>query len=137
MAIINRSLDSSEQQWLAFQNLNVTVTGKSDAVVQVPQAGTIISTKLAGVGLSGTPTAQMAIRRFVTGAGQTLIPVGPALTVLASSTSGPQSYSYSLTVNLLAGDTVCVTHGGTNAGLEQLNASMVIQAVQDIKTWTF
>lgn len=136
MGIVNRTNDASEQQWVAGQNLTVTVTGKSDAVVHMPQAGTIIRGYVAGVGLSGTPTAQMAIRRFVVGAGQTLIPIGGALTVIACSTSGPLAYTFSTTA-LTSGDTICVTHGGTNAGLEQLNVAIVIQSTQDIKTWTF
>lgn len=136
MGIVNRTKDSSEQQWLANENLTVTVTGKSDAVVQVPQAGTIIGAKLAGVGLSGAPTAQLQIRRFVVGAGQTLIPLGGALTIVACSTSGPQTYTFSTTA-LNAGDTIVCTHAGSNAGLEQLNVAVVIQSIQDIKTWTF
>lgn len=136
MGIVNRTMDESEQQRLFYQTLKVTVTGKSDAVVHMPQGGTIIRGKLSGVGLSGTPTAQMAIKRFVVGAGETLIPIGAALTIQAVSTSGPQAYTFS-TTTLQSGDTVVATHGGTNAGLEQLHVALVIQATQDIRSWTF
>lgn len=140
MAICNRDLDLSQQNYLAFQNLAPTVTAKSDAVIVMPQAGTIQSLKLGAVGLSGSPTAQVAIRRFVVGAGQTLIPLGPALALQAVGTSGLQSYSFSLATSALtlqAQDAVVVTHGGANAACEQLNVALVIQATQDIKSWTW
>ena len=136
MGIVNRSKDSTEQYELRNMNLKNTVTAKSDAVVHMPFPGTIIRGRLSAVGLSGTPTAQLAIKRFVTGAGETLIPLGAALTLQAVSTSGPQAYTFS-TTSLQAGDCIVCTHAGTNAATEQLNVALVIQATQDIRSWTF
>lgn len=137
MGIVNRTMDSSEQQYVAQDHINATTTGKSDSVFHFPNPALLSSAKLSGVGLSGSPTAQLQIRRFVTGAGQTLIPLGAALAIQAVSTSGPQSYTFSngASTQVMAGDIVCVTHAGTNAGLEQLHVAIVCQATQDIRSW--
>jgi hypothetical protein len=136
MGIVNRSKDSSEQQYAVDYTAKVTVTGKSDILGHMPHAVEIQSAKCSGVGLSGSPTAQLGIQRFVTGAGATLIPLGPAVTIVAVGTSGPQSFSFSSTA-VQSGDKLVVTHAGTNAGLEQLNVCVVVKATQDIKTWSF
>lgn len=138
MAICNRDLDLSEQKYLVYENCAPTVTAKSDAVVVMPQAGTLQSLKLGAVGVSGSPTALVAIRRFVTGAGQTLIPLGPALALVAVGTSGLQTYSFSTAnAQLQANDALVITHGGANSACEQVNVAAVVQATQDIKSWTW
>lgn len=136
MGIVNRTLDASQQKMLAAQTLKSTVTAKSDLVVHMPHPASIVSAKLSAVGLSGSPTAQIAIKRFVAGAGETLIPVGAALALVATSTSGPQSYTFS-TTSLQSGDAVVCTHAGTNSACEQVHVALVMQATQDIKTWNF
>lgn len=136
MGIVNRSLDSTEQYQLYNTNIRETTTGESDVLVHLPYPVTAVSAKLNAVTLSGTPTCQLQIQRFVTGAGATLIPLGAALTMVAASTSGPQSYTFSSTA-LQAGDKIVATHAGTNAALAQLNIALVLQATQDIKSWDF
>lgn len=136
MGIINRTKDSSEQTFSVSYNVRPTATSTTDLVFQIPQAGTILAGQLSAVGLSGSPTAAMAIKRFVVGAGETLIPIGAALALVATSTSGPQSYTFSSTA-LQAGDVLSVTHAGSNAAVQQLNVAVAIQSTQDIKTWTF
>lgn len=136
MGIVNRSMDSSEQQYLQNVNIRESVTGESDVLVHLPQAAEIQSAKLSAVTLSGSPTCQLQIKRFVTGAGQTLIPLGAALALVAASTSGPQSYTFSST-SLQSGDAIVATHAGTNAAVAQLNVALVLKATQDIKSWSF
>jgi hypothetical protein len=136
MAIVNRNKDVSEQLEVVRATAETTVTGKASLVGRMPYAATIVRGSLSAVGLSGSPTAQFAIRRFVTGAGETLIPLGAALALVATSTSGPQSYTFSATA-LIAGDMIAVSHAGTNAGVEQLGVAVVVQAIQSIKSWTF
>ncbi len=136
MGIVNRSLDSSEQQYVVDYNIRETVTATSDYLHMFPQGGTIQSGKVAGIGLSGTPTLQLALRRFVVGAGDTLIPIGAALTVIAASTSGPMAYTFS-TSAVQAGDSLVATHAGTNAALTQVMVSVVIQATQEIRSWSY
>lgn len=136
MGIVNRTLDASEQTFLAAETLVGTVTGRSEVAVHLPHPATAIRARISAVGLSGSPTAQLQIRRFVAGAGQTLIPLGAALALQAVSTSGPQAYTFSATA-LQAGDAVVVTHAGTNAACEQLHVALVMQATQDVKSWLF
>lgn len=136
MGIVNRTQDPSEQYELLGQTLNATTSGKSDAIARVPWPATIIRGTIEAVGLSGSPTEQLKIKRFVVGAGETFIALGAALAAVATSTSGPQSYTFSTTA-LQAGDSIVATHAGSNAGLEQLQVKIVVQCLQDIRSWTF
>ena len=78
----------------------------------------------------------MKIQRFVTGAGETQIALGPAVTPISVGTSGPVAFAFSSTL-LQAGDQVVALHGGTNAALTQLGVALVVQSTQDIKSWDF
>ena len=136
MAIVNRSLDESEQQRDIDKNIRETVTSESDQVYLCPHGLEIQSAKACAEGISGSPTAQLQIQRFVVGEGETQIALGPALTLQSVGTSGPQSFSFSSTA-LQAGDQIVVTHAGTNAACAQLGVSIVAKAVQDIKSWGY
>jgi len=136
MGNINRTNDASEQKRCIDVNIRETVTGESDHVMHAPHALTIVGCQLAAEGLSGTPTVQLKIQRFVTGAGETQIALGPAVTPISVGTSGPVAFAFSTTL-LQAGDQVVATHAGTNAALAQLGIALVVQATQDIKSWDF
>lgn len=137
MAIVNRSLDSSEQKDARTVNLRGTVTGKSDVLFHCPYPVSLVSAKSVAVGLSGAPTVALNINRFVVGAGDTSIPLAAALTLVAVGTSGPQSFTVTSTALLQAGDRLVATQAGTNAACEQLAVAIVIQALQDYKTFNF
>jgi len=136
MGNINRSMDASEQQRDISVNVEDTVTSTQDQLYHVPHALEIQSAKACAEGLSGSPTAQLQIQRFVVGAGETQIPLGPALSLQAVGTSGPQSFAFS-SVQLQAGDQIRVVHAGTNAAADQLQVSIVVKATQDIKSWDY
>jgi len=136
MAIVNRALDVSEQQRDIFMNIESTVTATSDQIYHAPHALELQSAFLSPVSLSGTPTCQLQIKRFVVGAGETLIPLGAALTLQAVGTSGPLSYTLS-TTSVMEGDLLVATHAGTNAAVAQLGIALVAKATQDIKTWNY
>lgn len=136
MAIVNRSFDESEQQRDHFVNLESTTTATSDQVYHAPHALDLQKIMLSPVSLSGTPTCQMQIKRFVVGAGETLIPLGAALTLQAVGTSGPLSYTLS-TSSVMEGDLIVATHAGTNAAVAQLGIALVAKATQDIKSWDY
>lgn len=135
MAIVNRSLDTSEQKYAAEMHMNGSVTGESDVVSHFPYPVSLSAAKAIAVGLSGAPTCQLQIARFVTGAGDTLIPLSSALTLVAVGTSGPQSFSVTSTALLQAGDRLVVTHAGTNAAVRQLNVCAVVQVLQDVRSF--
>ena len=140
MGIINRTMDLSEQKDLVQAEYGPTTTAKSYVVYRAPRACMITDAKATVVGMSGAPTSQLALQRFVVGAGLTTISIGGALTHTAIGTSGTQGYSLPATgsslLSLQAGDFVVATAGGTNAGVEQLFVNLVIQNIQDIKAWT-
>lgn len=136
MAIVNRALDATEQKKDVFVNIKGTVTATSDQVYHVPHAMEIQSAVACAEGLSGAPTSQLQIQRFVVGAGETQIPLGPALTLVAVGTSGPQSFTFSSTA-LQAGDQILCTQAGTNAAAAQLSIGLVVKALQDIKSWDY
>lgn len=137
MAVINRTLDSSQQKYLENMHMNGTVTGESDVVFHAPYPCSLVSAKAVAVGLSGAPTAALNINRFVVGAGDTLIPLAAALTLVAVGTSGPQSFTVTSSALLQAGDRLVVTHAGSNAACRQLNVAAVVQVLQDIRSFNF
>lgn len=136
MAIVNRSLDSSEQIKDVYVNIKGTAVSTSDQVYHAPHALEIQGARLAAEGISGSPTTQLQIQRFVTGAGETQIPLGAALALVAVGTSGPQSYVFSSTT-LQAGDQVVATQAGAGSAAAQLSVALVVKAVQDIKSWDY
>ncbi len=136
MGNINRSMDASEQNDAHFVNIKGTVTATSDQIYHAPQEMEIQSAMIANEGLSGTPTTQLQIQRFVTGAGETVIPLGPALAVIAVGTSGPKAFAFS-SILLQAGDQVVATQAGTNAAVAQQSISLVVKGLQDIRSWDY
>lgn len=139
MANINRSMDVSEQKDLVEALVKDTVTGKDYILHKAPRAQRITDAKCTVVGMSGAPTATLKLQRFVVGAGLTTISISGALTHTAIGTSGTQTFSLpaagSSLLELAAGDFLVMTTGASNAAVEQAFASVVVQNLQDIKTW--
>lgn len=136
MGIVNRSKDVSEQQRDIYVDVQATSTGVTKQMYHVPHAMEIQSMKALAEGISGTPTALVKIQRFVVGEGETQISITPALTLQSVGTSGPQAFVIS-SAALQAGDQLVVTHGGTNAAAADLGISLVVKALQDIKSWDY
>ena len=105
----------------------------------IPYPATLDGVRVAAAGISGTPTYDLRVLRFIAGAGVTTIAGGATtLTGVAVGTSGIQSMvlasSGSTLLNLLAGDMITLTSGGANSAVTGLNVSVVVKALQDIKT---
>lgn len=141
MGIINRTLDLSQQKNLVVDQIVGTSTGVTYAIYTAPRAQTLIDARSSCHGLSAAPTSQIAISRFVVGAGATVINVGGALTLAAFGTSGSQQYSLpaagSSLLNLQSGDRVLLVQGGSAAAVADLLTELVVQNVADIQTWGF
>lgn len=139
MGIVNRSMDSSEQQENLKLKVEGTVTGTTYHLQHIPRPMQIQDAKSVCLGLSGTPTAQLAVSRFVVGAGLTTINIGAALTQAALGTSGVQGFSLpaagSSLLELQAGDVLAVVTGGANSALDQMEVDVVVKNLQDIKSW--
>lgn len=139
MAIINRTLDTSEQLEKVQLYQKGTVTAIDYVVYRCPRAMQIQTARALSLGLSGTPTSTLKLTRFVVGAGQTTISISGALTNVAFGTSGIQSMSLpaagSSLLNLQTGDVLIVSAAGTNAALTDLMVEVVVKNIADIKTW--
>ena len=138
MAILNRSLDPSEQQEAFVATYGLAVTSATFHACVVPYNSILDAAKLAVSGLSGSPAYDLRIVRFIAGAGVTTFnPGSTTLTGVAYGTSGLQSFllasAGSTLVNLLANDIITVTSSGANTAATNLSVGVVLQAVQDIK----
>ena len=138
MAITNRALDASEQRKLIEFGIGAVATGATLLVAQIPYASTLEAVKVSAQGLSGSPTYDLRVWRFIVGTGVTTIAGGATtLTGVAMGTSGAQSMvlaaSGSTLLNLLPNDVITLTSGTANTAVTGLNVAVVIKAVQDIK----
>lgn len=145
MAVANRDLDVTEQRKV-FELTVLTaalVTGSTSIVALVPYVSTLDSAMLAITGISGAPTYQLNVDRFIPGAGFTTIIVatGTSNTPGAFGTSGVGGGSGmilapagSTLLNLLPNDMLMLTTGGSNAAAKALAMGVVILPIQDLKT---
>lgn len=138
MAIVNRDLDASEQlQVLQYADAAVIGTGAAIYAALVPSPGQLREFKVAGKGLSGAPTYNVEIHRWLS-AGLTIIAPGSAITMAAAfgvsgAAIGSTYASNSSLAALQAGDVLVIKSGGANTASTGLVAAFVMQATQDIK----
>jgi len=139
MGIVNRSLDTSEQNHVLESTYGLVATGATLYAAVVPFNSTLDAARIAVSGLSGSPTYDLRIQRFIVGTGATVInPGSTTLTGVAFGTSGLQSFllasAGSTLVNLLAGDIITVTSGAANTAATNVGVAVVLQAIQDIRS---
>jgi hypothetical protein len=90
-------------------------------------------------GVSGAPSVQLNVDRFIAGVGFTtiILATGTSNTPAAFGTSGVSSAvlatAGSTLRNLLANDVLVLTTGGTNAAANAIVGAVVIRPIQDIK----
>lgn len=141
MAVINRTLDASEQKKVFQQKLVAAelVNGFSGIICVAPYACNVVAGAIALYGISGAPNFQISVNR-TGGAGATyVLAVGTSNIPLAMGTSGvwqmvlPAAGSTLLQIG--AGDTIMYAQGGgASAAAVQAMISLVVQPIQDIKT---
>jgi hypothetical protein len=138
MAVVNRTLDPSEQKKVLEFAIGALATGITIPAFQVPFNSVLSGGQIAAFGLSGSPTYQLAVQRFIPGTGATAFTIGSANAPLAYGTSGAFGLSLpaagSTLLNLLANDVLTVTSGASNAAVTGLNIGIVLRPLQDIKT---
>lgn len=144
MAIVNRSLDASQQRIVLHQAVGAVATGVTTIVGLVPWPSVLDAAQLALNGVSTTPTFELGVNRFIVGAGFTYI-------ILAKGTSNALAYDYGVSgvvttgmyqaasgstlLNLLANDQLVLTSGGSNAAVKSLSIGCVLRPIQDIKKY--
>ncbi len=140
MAIVNRSLDPSQQQAVIENSFQAVATGATLLVAAIPFPATLKQIKVACQGVSGSPTYDLRVWRFIVGTGVTTIAGGATtLTGQAMGTSGIQAVvlaaAGSSFLNLQAGDVLTLTSGTASTAVTGLAVDVVIQATQDIVSW--
>lgn len=139
MPNINRTDDVSQQKEIYALNLAGTSTGVTYLIATIPRQMNIMDCKASCEGLSGAPTGQLGLVRFIAGTGTTTIAIGGALTHSAYGTSGYQTYSLlALGNSLMAlqkGDLLVWEAAGSNAAVSGLVVDVVLQNIADVKTW--
>lgn len=139
MPIINREKDVAEQRVEISENIGLLATGVTRCIFLAPYMCEVSISKMSAIGISGTPTAQLSINRFLAGVGVTNISGGfSAVTLQAFGTSGaltvPQLAAGSSNIQLLVGDQLLLVSGGTNAAAADFEIFAAIKCLQDIKS---
>lgn len=147
MALVNRDKDQSEQREVYQTILKTTAsgisagianpgvaTGTTSVLCQIPYPSTLTAVEESVWGLSGTPTHSLWIYRFA--GGFTSIQIGASLNPTAFGTSGALAHSLyaAATFPLQTGDLLALYALGTNAAVAEADVTVVIRALQDIKT---
>lgn len=140
MGIINRTNDVSEQKESIKITAALPVNGSEYISAPLERAVTITDCKTSLLGISGAPTVFLRGLRFIAGTGGSSFAIGSSFAVTAFGTSGYMSYSLPATgstlLNLQKGDCVVVVMGGgTGAAATSVTVDLVVQNIQDIKTW--
>ncbi len=140
MGIVNRTLDATEQKEAVVISQN-NVVNTQDLVLKIIERPCVITdAKVAMFGLSGAPSVQLKVCRFVNGTGGSSYLIGGSFVVGTFATSGWLSYSLPATGSSLLvlqkGDVLIAQQGGgTGAGTTSTVVDIVLQNTQDIKTW--
>jgi hypothetical protein len=136
MAVCNRDLDASEQKHAMYASLVGTITGQTYALAVVPYNSQLLAVSQAVIGLSGAPNHSLWIQRFIAGSGVTSISIGNSLVATTWGTSGTQGFSIpgGATYPLFTGDLLVLSTAASNTATVNTTVTMVIQALQDVKT---
>lgn len=140
MGLINRDKSMSEQHEVIHEALPVLGTGITQDIFIAPSALQIKQINCSVQGISGSPTWQFKMDRFIVGTGLTTIATfATILTMAAVGTSGVQqavlATAGSTLLTMQANDVLTVVTAGSNAATSPGVVSVVVQQLQDIKTF--
>lgn len=139
MGIINRTYDPSEQHQTLVAHLGAVPVTTTRALFIAPYPVKLKQVKYSILGLSGAPTHKLQLSRFVVGAGLTSIEIVAAGAVVAVGTSGVQAMTLpaagSSLNNLQTGDVLEIVSAGANTAVAEATYEVVMQALQDIKSY--
>ena len=137
MGIINRTLDDSEQKEAFAAPVRTVINTLEVPIKIVERPCTLQQISIVGDGLSGSPTALLRVNRF----GGASYVIGSTMLVPDVGLSGPILYpslpaAGSTLLNLQKNDVVSVLFGGgTGAAADVATVDIVVENIQDIKTW--
>lgn len=149
MAIVNRTLDITEQKKNLSYQINTAaqlITGVTSALGIVPWPGVFYGGQMAVTGVSGAPTYQVSVLRFIAGAGATTWILatgtsnvgheyGTSGAGAAAGNSGMNCLSSASTLAILQANDLLyvVAAGGSGAAALSLVLNFVIAPTADIK----
>lgn len=140
MPIINREFDQSEQRFVLQADQGLTGVSLIIPLVQAPYNMNVDSINVQAYGLSGSPTWNVTIDRFITGVGATTISGGwTTLTISAQSTSGMitfvQAAAGSTLTQLQSKDVLKIVTSGANTAIAAGCITAVLKCLQDVKSY--
>ena len=136
MAVENRDLGTTQQRDSYSFTLGAVGVGVTATVLVVPYPSTLAAATVFPYGVSGAPTATLDITRF-NAAGVTTI-TGVVSTLTLAGATVPTGFTVSSgasLVNLQTGDLLTYRGITANAAITTGNGMLVLQALQDIKTY--
>ncbi len=139
MGIINRDLDLTERNRYFSRRIGAVATGVTLNVGVIGFVGDLKALSVSIEGISGAPTYDFRISRFIATAGYTAISAGATtLTPSVYGTSGLQNFTLaspgSTLLGFTTGDQLMLISGGTNSAVAELTVAYVVQATSDYKT---
>lgn len=140
MSIVNRNFSGSEQREVWHDNTGVLATSVTRPFYIAPFNCALEQIKVAATGISGSPTWQFSIDRFITGVGLTTISTfATLLSVQAMGTSGVQSVvlasAGSTLLQMQSGDMLKYVSSGSNSAVTAASITAVVQVLQDVKSF--
>lgn len=141
MGIINRTMDATEQKEAFVAVTTALTVNQQDIFIKAIERPCVITDcKVAMNGVSGAPNVMLKALRFVAGTGGSTFLIGSTFVVTTYATSGYLSYSLPATgstlLNLQKGDILLAVHGGgTGAATTSTIIDVVVQNLQDFKSW--
>lgn len=143
MAVLNRTLDTTEQRVIFEAPLPAAqlATGVTSVIAVVPFPCVIDYAQAVANGISGAPTWQINVDRFIAGTGFTtiILATGTSNTPPAYGTSGVGSSGMVMVAvgstlrNLLANDQLMLTTGGSGAAFKSGTVSVALRPIQDVR----
>lgn len=139
MPISNRELDPSQRKESSFENFGAISTGVTLVAWIAPFPCELVAVQATAQGLSGSPFYGLERAQFVSAAGLTVfVGLAPTLALTAHGTSGILGFSLvapgSTLLGFTTGDALLIHSGGANTAVTQLAVSVVVKALQDIKS---
>lgn len=137
MSIENRDLAFQQQRDTYQANLAAIATGGTAVLCILPYPGQVDAAGIvAPNGISGTPSLNLEVLRYVVGGATTLGSLASTLSLAGSTLAqGFTVFTGASQLLLQTGDVLCVRVGGTNSSVfPSTLLSVSVRALQDIKT---
>ncbi len=143
MAVVNRTLDGSEQsKVLPFARETAITSGETGILSLVPFQCVLQAAQLAAYSVESNPNLLLKVNRFIVGQGFTSWNIGSTFAVRDFGVSGVLTSGVSLPaagstlLQLMANDTlVYLAGGGSTAAIFGVAGCFVVKPMQDIRVF--